>query len=406
VTRKRSASRGRLTVVLPTLLVVLLLGVLSGAALAAGKDDGGVQTTTAATDGSGGGGGTTTTADPGTTTGAGTTTGGGGTTTDPGTTTDAGTTTTPTTTSDTTTGSGQTTTNSGGDIGQTTTQGNSPPTTSTTGTPPVAPCDTTQITCGNNAATQIALVTQTCTAVSDDSTISVQVQNLGGTPVNNFTITNNTTCLNDVSITQVVQQFCVGCTIIVIPPPTIQSIYVTQVLPAPSSGTSPGSAREAYCMPQPVMRTDGTMGTFVDLVAGQPAHDLRYAGAVPAVYLAGVGLTCPDGETSASDNVPVFTLTVPASFVGQYLNLCLQPSNPKVPPTCHQIRIDSGATISVPVTGHVTAVVKPATVPVADRPKSQKQIATATAAIQGAVTASKPKAKHHTTSKTKKGKKP
>jgi hypothetical protein len=145
------------------------------------------------------------------------------------------------------------------------------------------------------------------------------------------------------------------------------------------------------------------MGTFVDLLAGQPAHDPRYAGAVPAVYLAGVGLTCPDGETSASDNVPVFTLTVPASFVGQYVNLCLQPANPKVPPTCHQIRIDTGATISVPVTGHVPAVDTPAAVTAADRPKSQKQIATATAAIHSAVS-SKPKAKHHT-SKPKKGKK-
>ena len=160
-------------------------------------------------------------------------------------------------------------------------------------------------------------------------------------------------------------------------------------------------------MPQPVLRTDGTLGTFVDLLAAQPAHDPRYAGAVPAVYLTGVGLTCPDGETSASDNVPVFTLTVPASFVGQYVNLCLQPANPKVPPTCHQIRIDTGATISVPVTGHVTAGVTPATVSAADRPKSQKQISTAIAAIHTAVSASKPKAKHHTTtSKTKKGKKP
>lgn len=54
----------------------------------------------------------------------------------------------------------------------------------------------------------------------------------------------------------------------------------------------PEPARDGYCMPQPVLRSDGTTGAFVDLVSGQPAWDPRYAGAVLAALVAGVGLTC------------------------------------------------------------------------------------------------------------------
>jgi hypothetical protein len=352
-TRSRSAGSKRRYLVLPALLVLLLLGIASGAALAAGTDDGSGTTDV-----------TTTTADPGTDSTP-------ATTTDEGTTTDV-TTTDPATTTDP------------GTTDQTTTQAADPTTTTT----PTAPCDTTAITCGNNAATQVALVTQTCNA-SSNSVIAVQVENLGGSPVNDFTINNNTTCLNEINLSQVVQQFCVNCTIIVVPPPTVQSVYVTQVVAAPTPDASP---REAYCMPQPVLRGDGTWGTFVDLLAGQPQKDPRYAGAIPATYVPGVGLTCADGETTEAMNVPVFTLTVPASFVGQYVNLCLQPSNPKLPASCHEIRIDLGATISVPVTGHVTATVKQVAVPVSEQPKSKKQIANASNAIANAfVRATHPK---------------
>jgi TolB protein len=52
------------------------------------------------------------------------------------------------------------------------------------------------------------------------------------------------------------------------------------------------SSRTGYCMPEPVMRADGTMGTFVDLVGGQPDTDPRYRGAVPAALVANIGLTC------------------------------------------------------------------------------------------------------------------
>jgi hypothetical protein len=63
----------------------------------------------------------------------------------------------------------------------------------------------------------------------------------------------------------------------------------------------------AYCLPMPVARADGTTGTFVDLVAGQPAADPRYAGAVTASYGQGYGLTCDNlaarGYTDAGYDV-------------------------------------------------------------------------------------------------------
>ena len=43
----------------------------------------------------------------------------------------------------------------------------------------------------------------------------------------------------------------------------------------------------------------------------------------------------------------MFTLTVPASFVGQSLRLCLQASHGKA--LCHNVKINRGATVAVPV---------------------------------------------------------
>lgn len=52
------------------------------------------------------------------------------------------------------------------------------------------------------------------------------------------------------------------------------------------------SARGGYCMPAPVLRSDGTFGSFVDLVFNQNLADSRYTGAYAANYAAGKGLTC------------------------------------------------------------------------------------------------------------------
>jgi hypothetical protein len=50
--------------------------------------------------------------------------------------------------------------------------------------------------------------------------------------------------------------------------------------------------RGAYCAPKPVRRADGTVGTFLDLTAGQPDADPSYAGAVHAWFGERYGLTC------------------------------------------------------------------------------------------------------------------
>jgi hypothetical protein len=262
-----------------------------------------------------------------------------------------------TTAPSTTTGSTATATTTGPDTTPTTTMTMStstpPPGTTTNGTaptttasnPPVAPCDTTQITCGNNAATQIAIVSQNCNAASGPTVITVEVQTLDGKPVNNYTVNPTTTCMNILAITQIVQQFCVNCTLIVIPPPPV----------APPKAPA---ARALYCMPQPVLRKDGTEGRMVDLEYGQPYVDPTYAGAVLASYVKGVGYTCAeDSPDDLGSHVPVFTLTVPASFIGQWINLCVQPTVATQKPKCHAIRIDSGATVTIPVTSNVAATV-------------------------------------------------
>jgi hypothetical protein len=149
-------------------------------------------------------------------------------------------------------------------------------------------------------------------------------------------------------------------------------------------------------MPHPVKRADGSLGLFVDLVAGQPKWDPQYAGAVPATFEPGSGYSCPTGGSPlpSSPAHAVFTLTVPQSFVGQYLNLCVQPADATQKPTCHQIRIDNGATVTVPVAGHVSATVEQRKLRPQDRPKAAKQIAAASALYAAAANAAK---------KTKKG---
>ncbi|MDX6485888.1 MAG: hypothetical protein QOF43_1041, partial [Gaiellaceae bacterium] len=283
-------------------------------------------------------------------------------------TTTNGTGTLPTTTSD------QTTQSSG--------SGGTQPQPTTTSAPPVAPCDTTQITCGNNAATQVAIVSQNCNAASGPTLITVQVQTLDGKPVNNYTINPTTTCMNLLAITQIVQQFCINCTLIVVPPPPAAAAVA---LPP-----RPPVRRALYCMPQPVLRSDGTRGTMVDLEYGQPYVDPTYAGAMLAPYTSGLGYTCPNtGVDDLGSHAPVFTLTVPASFIGQWLNLCIQPTSAAKPTTCHAIRIDNGATVTIPVTSNVAATVTSATgvkgaAKTKVKPKSHKQITKASDAFAGA----------------------
>jgi hypothetical protein len=305
------------------------------------------------------------------------------TTSAPGTTTSPGTGTTPTTTSE------QTTQTSGGGGNGSTTQ----PTT-TSSSPPVAPCDTTQITCGNNAATQVAIVSQNCTAATGPTVITVQVQSLDGKPLDNYTINPTTTCMNLLAITQIVQQFCINCTLIVIPPPPV----------APK----PKAMRALYCMPSAVVRRDGTTGRMVDLEYGQPYVDPTYAGAVLAPFVRGVGYTCPDDQAAdLGPTAPTFTLTVPASFIGQWINLCVQPASPTQKPTCHGVRIDNGATVTIPVTSNVAATVTSDTgvkgaAKTKVKAKSHTQIKKASDAFVGGHKTKKAKSVSKTTSHAKK----
>jgi hypothetical protein len=66
--------------------------------------------------------------------------------------------------------------------------------------------------------------------------------------------------------------------------------------------------RTGYCMPQPVLRQDGTMGRFVDLLSGQPANDPVWAGAKVAYYVEGIGIACeiPQGYFLDGTSVGVY----------------------------------------------------------------------------------------------------
>lgn len=297
---------------------LLAAGVLAGVAVADTGGSDGTPTTTAAT---------TAPADPTT---AATTTTTPVTTTAPPTTTDV-TTTTPAAT------------------GQTTTQAAAPQ--SAPQTTPTAACGAGTVSCGNNAATQIAVVYQNCNAATSNSSIDVQVTTLSGAPVNNFTIGNVTTCMNELSITQVVQQFCLGCTVIVMPPPRVQTVTTTvtnDVYETPKP-------RAFYC-------TDGDVRSMVQLDLGQPDWDPQFKGAVLAVIDAAGELSCP-GSTDVAPTTPTFTLTVPASLIGQWVNLCIQQANPKAKPQCHSIRLDGATTVSIPMTSNVAATVTKSPVP-------------------------------------------
>jgi hypothetical protein len=240
--------------------------------------------------------------------------------------------------------------------------------TTTVQTPPTAPCDTTQITCGNNAATQMALVSQVCNSSSSGTTLNIEIQTLAGNPVNNVTISPQTSCLNIAAITQIVEQFCVGCTLIVIPPPP-PVIYV----PVPGTNTvtnntttvqlqpaTPPPVRiMAYCMPTPIM-VGGVPKTLLYLPVGMPQKVALYSKAIPAKFVPGVGMKCAgvsSAATLAAARVPMFTLSVPASFVGQSLKLCLQPALTNKKQMCHIVPINHGAIISVPVTSNLVATV-------------------------------------------------
>jgi hypothetical protein len=263
------------------------------------------------------------------------------------------------------------------------------PTTTAASTTPTAPCDTTQITCGNNASTQVAIVSQTCNTSSANTTLNINIETLSGTPINNVTVNPLTSCLNELAITQVVEQYCVNCTVIVIPPPTVNVTNVTQDLTQDVTNptqtttvvqtTTTTVTQEVipYCLPKPVVQANGTISSLVYLGVGEPLGKAD-AGAVLASYKRGVGMICPQSQiTLAALRVPMFTLSVPASYNNQYVRLCVQVTIRKS--LCHVVSINSGASISIPLTSNVAAKVITTKVP---PPKTKAQIAQASSAFK------------------------
>jgi hypothetical protein len=195
--------------------------------------------------------------------------------------------------------------------------------------------------------------------------------------------------------------------VIYVPVPGTNTVTnnVTTVTVVQTPAPPPPVRIEAYCMPNPVLRPNGTMGTLIYLPVGEPQRDPTYQKAIPASFVPGVGMKCAGSTGSTvSARVPMFTLTVPASFVGQFVRLCLQPASLKAKPLCHAIRIDRGATIAVPVTSNVVASVlkSKAKAKKASKSKSKNQIAKAASAFSSTLTqGTKPASTAHDT--TRKG---
>jgi hypothetical protein len=84
-----------------------------------------------------------------------------------------------------------------------------------------------------------------------------------------------------------------------------QSIGAEDAWAAGATGATGGSgpSRAGYCSVAGNTHPDGTTippGTFLDLQLGQPDWDPHYAGAQPAIYVEGKGITCdppPTGYT-------------------------------------------------------------------------------------------------------------
>jgi hypothetical protein len=74
------------------------------------------------------------------------------------------------------------------------------------------------------------------------------------------------------------------------------SVFVPAVLLANArASASHQFARAGYCSVTGDTAVDGSPlapGTFLDLVVGEPAKDGHYTGAIPAIFVKGVGLTC------------------------------------------------------------------------------------------------------------------
>jgi hypothetical protein len=82
------------------------------------------------------------------------------------------------------------------------------------------------------------------------------------------------------------------------------------------AGTVAAGPRAGYCSVAGDTYPDGTpipVGTFLNLALGQPAVDPEYAGAQPAFYIQGIGVTCnpPSSSFSLSPVGPVDGLGQP-----------------------------------------------------------------------------------------------
>lgn len=379
------------------LAALALLGLLAGVALtgtspAASATDPGTATSTAADTTTG-----PTVEPPATTTDSATTaeTTAPGTTTAPETTTSAPATTTApeTTTAAATTAAAPTTTaaasTGGGGVTQSTPQSSTGSGTTTTGTQ-TQPCQTPSnpgVTCGNNAATQLAVVTQNC---KSDATVAapgvrIDIVNPDGSIAKSVGIENSSICLNYAQITQIVNQICIHCTLVV------QNYYHYTTNNNTTVQGWNGPHYVGYCMPadRPMQRGDGTVGWLVFVEDGRPGWDPAYKGATRAQFDPANGYTCPGTASAAVPNT--FTLTVPAAFVGQYVNLCLQPADPRAKPVCHSLKIDGSSRFTIPVSSSIRASIT-------KLPKAKVVSRKATDAAAGLIA---PKAKKACTAKVK-----
>ena len=197
--------------------------------------------------------------------------------------------------------------------------------------------DGTTVVAGNNAGSQNATVTQSASAVA---VAIANVQVVGATCESNcptIVLTFNSAsaiAVNAADIQQTLEQVCLAC---------ISSVTIVNNPPAAAAtgGDPPappqGPGHEGYCAPHPMMRADGSVGVFLDLIAGQPNWDPTYAGATPASVDPATGaIFC---NTDAQPDVPTFTITGPPEWQGKTINLCVT-ADKQSAPVCTTLTIN------------------------------------------------------------------
>lgn len=97
--------------------------------------------------------------------------------------------------------------------------------------------------------------------------------------------------------------------------------HVIDTVLIPPADPVMGASRAGYCSVAGNTTPSGTpipAGKFLELLRGQPSWDYHYAGATPAIYVEGKGITCQAPAGIAAEGTAPDNKNVPGSFYPYY----------------------------------------------------------------------------------------